>query len=97
MAVVRLIFRPCVGNHPMGVRFVARNHPTAVRFVVRNHPTAPERMSFRFVARNHPTGVRFAARNHPSVCVADSSPLGEPISNLMFAVAPLEGSSGESR
>ena len=64
MAVVRLIFRPCVGNHPMGVRFVARNHPT---------------------------GVRFAARNHPSVCVADSSPLGEPISNLMFAVAPLEG------
>ena len=70
MAVVRLIFRPCVGNHPMGVRFVARNHPT---------------------------GVRFVARNHPSVCVADSSPLGEPISNLMFAVAPLEGSSGESR
>ena len=70
MAVVRLIFRPCVGNHPMGVRFAARNHPTAVRFV---------------------------ARNHPSVCVADSSPLGEPISNLMFAVAPLEGSSGESR
>ena len=62
MAVVRLIFRPCVGNHPMGVRFVARNHPTAVRFVARNHPTA----------------VRFAARNHPSVCVADSSPQGEP-------------------
>ena len=28
MAVVRLIFRPCVGNHPMGVRFAARNHPS---------------------------------------------------------------------
>ena len=70
MAVVRLIFRFCVGNHPTGVRFAARNHPM---------------------------GVRFVARNHPSVCVADSSPLGEPISNLMFAVAPLEGSSGESR
>ena len=87
MAVVRLIFRPCVGNHPMGVRFVARNHPTGVRFA----------------ARNHPTGVRFVARNHPSVTFGDSSPqrgatpLGEPISNLMFAVAPLEGSSGESR
>ena len=92
MAVVRLIFRPCVGNHPTGVRFVARNHPMGVRFVARNHPTG-----VRFVARNHPTGVRFVARNHPSVCVADSSPLGEPISNLMFAVAPLEGSSGESR
>ena len=39
MAVVRLIFRPCVGNHPMDVRFVARNHPTAVRFVARNHPS----------------------------------------------------------
>ena len=39
MAVVRLIFRPCVGNHPTGVRFVARNHPTAVRFVARNHPS----------------------------------------------------------
>ena len=39
MAVVRLIFRFCVGNHPMGVRFVARNHPTAVRFVARNHPS----------------------------------------------------------
>lgn len=75
MAVVRLIFRPCVGNHPM----------------------APERMSFRFVARNHPTGVRFAARNHPSVCVADSSPLGEPSINLGSILAPLEGSSGESR
>ena len=81
MAVVRLIFRPCVGNHPMGVRFVARNHPTGVRFV----------------ARNHPMGVRFVARNHPSGRSASSSPLGEPISNLMFAVAPLEGSSGESR
>ena len=70
MAVVRLIFRFCVGNHPMGVRFVARNHPT---------------------------GVRFAARNHPSVCVADSSPLGEPSINLGSILAPLEGSSGESR
>ena len=39
MAVVRLIFRPCVGNHLMGVRFAARNHPTAVRFVARNHPS----------------------------------------------------------
>ena len=39
MAVVRLIFRPCVGSHPMGVRFAARNHPTAVRFVARNHPS----------------------------------------------------------
>ena len=39
MAVVRLIFRPCVRNHPMGVRFAARNHPTAVRFVARNHPS----------------------------------------------------------
>ena len=39
MAVVRLIFRPCVGNHPIGVRFVAGNHPTAVRFVARNHPS----------------------------------------------------------
>ena len=44
MAVVRLIFRPCVGNHPMApermsFRFVARNHPTAVRFVARNHPS----------------------------------------------------------
>ena len=76
----------------MGVRFVARNHPTAVRFVARNHLTA-----VRFVARNHPTGVRFVARNHPSGRSASSSPLGEPISNLMFAVAPLEGSSGESR
>ena len=92
MAVVRLIFRPCVGNHPMGVRFVARNHPTAVRFVARNHPTG-----VRFAARNHPTGVRFAARNHPSVCVADSSPLGEPSANLGSILAPLEGSSGESR
>ena len=55
------------------------------RFCVGNHP-----MGVRFVARNHPTAVRFVARNHPSVCVADSSPLGEPISNLMFAVAPLE-------
>ena len=70
MAVVRLIFRPCVGNHPMGVRFAAGNHPT---------------------------GVRFAARNHPSVCVADSSPLGEPSINLGSILAPLEGSSGESR
>ena len=39
MAVVRLIFRPCVRNHPTGVRFAARNHPTAVRFVARNHPS----------------------------------------------------------
>ena len=39
MAVVRLIFRFCVGNHPTGVRFVARNHPTGVRFVARNHPS----------------------------------------------------------
>ena len=44
MAVVRLIFRFCVGNHPiaperMSFRFVARNHPTAVRFVARNHPS----------------------------------------------------------
>ena len=39
MAVVRLIFRPCVGNHPMGVRFAARNHPMGVRFVARNHPS----------------------------------------------------------
>ena len=44
MAVVRLIFRPCVGNHPMApermsFRFVARNHPTAVRFVAGNHPS----------------------------------------------------------
>ena len=62
MAVVRLIFRFCTGNHPMGVRFAAGNHPTAVRFV----------------ARNHPTGVRFAAGNHPSVTFGDSSPLGEP-------------------
>ena len=86
MAVVRLIFRPCVGNHPMAPERMS------FRFVARNHPTAPERMSFRFVARNH-----------PSVTFGDSSPqrgatpLGEPISNLMFAVAPLEGSSGESR
>ena len=28
MAVVRLIFRPCVWNHPTGVRFAARNHPS---------------------------------------------------------------------
>lgn len=28
MAVVRLIFRPCVGNHPTGVRLVAGNHPS---------------------------------------------------------------------
>ena len=39
-----MIFRPCVGNHPiaperMSFRFVARNHPTAVRFVARNHPS----------------------------------------------------------
>ena len=39
MAVVRLIFRPCVWNHPMGVRFAARNHPTAVRFVARIPPS----------------------------------------------------------
>ena len=39
MAVVRLIFRFCVGKHPMGVRFAARNHHTAVRFVARNHPS----------------------------------------------------------
>ena len=86
MAVVRLIFRPCVGNHPMGpermsFRFVARNHPTAVRFVARNHTTA----------------VRFAARNHPSGRSASSSPLGEPILRLGLCLAPLEGSSGESR
>ena len=81
MAVVRLIFRFCVGSHPMGVRFVARNHPTGVRFA----------------ARNHPTGVRFAARNHPSVTFGDSSPLGEPSANLGSILAPLEGSSGESR
>ena len=108
IAVVRLIFRPCVGNHPMGVRFVARNHPMGVRFVARNHP-----MGVRFVARNHPTGVRFAARNHPtapermsfrfvarnhpSVTFGDSSPLGEPSANLGSILAPLEGSSGESR
>ena len=91
MAVVRLIFRPCVGNHPMAPERMS------FRFVARNHPMAPERMSFRFVARNHPTGVRFAARNHPSVCVADSSPLGEPSINLGSILAPLEGSSGESR
>ena len=66
MAVVRLIFRFCVGNHPMGVRFAARNHPTAVRFVARNHPTA----------------VRFVARNHPSVCVADSSPQRGATANI---------------
>ena len=66
MAVVRLIFRPCVGNHPMVVRFAARNHPTAVRFVARNHPTA----------------VRFVARNHPSVCVADSSPQRGATANI---------------
>ena len=84
MAVVRLIFRPCVGNHPMGVRFAAGNHPTAVRFVARNHPTG-----VRFAARNHPTGVRFVARNHPSGRSASSSPQGAPISHLMFAVAPL--------
>ena len=71
MAVVRLIFRFCTGNHPMGVRFAARNHPTA-----------PERMSFRFVARNHPTAVRFVARNHPSVCVADSSPQRGATANI---------------
>ena len=23
-----MIFRFCVGNHPMGVRFAARNHPS---------------------------------------------------------------------
>ena len=28
MAVVRLIFRPCVGNHPTGVRFAAGSHPS---------------------------------------------------------------------
>ena len=39
MAVVRLIFRPCVWNHPTGVRFAAGSHPTAVRFVARNHPS----------------------------------------------------------
>ena len=66
MAVVRLIFRFCVGNHPMGVRFAAGNHPTAVRFVARNHPTA----------------VRFVARNHPSVCVADSSPQRGATANI---------------
>ena len=82
MAVVRLIFRPCVGNHPMApermsFRFVARNHPTAVRFVARNHPTG-----VRFAARNHPTAVRFVARNHPSVCVADSSPQRGATANI---------------
>ena len=86
MAVVRLIFRPCVGNHPiaperMSFRFVARNHPTAVRFV----------------ARNHPTGVRFAARNHPSVCVADSansalSPLSLRDISPPRGESPLKGS-----
>ena len=74
MAVVRLIFRFCVGNHPMApermsFRFVARNHPTGVRFAARNHPTG-----VRFAARNHLTGVRFVARNHPSVTFGDSSP-----------------------
>ena len=34
---------------------------------------------------------RFCTGNHPSVTFGDSSPQGEPISNLMFAVAPLEG------
>ena len=28
MAIVRLIFRFCVGNHPTAVRFVAGNHPS---------------------------------------------------------------------
>ena len=70
MAVVRLIFRFCVGNHPMGVRFVAGNHPTAVRFVARNHPTA----------------VRFVARNHPSVCVADSSPQRGATANIRLDI-----------
>ena len=76
MAVVRLIFRPCVGNHPMAPERMS------FRFVARNHPMAPERMSFRFVARNHPTGVRFAARNHPSGRSASSSPQGAPISRV---------------
>ena len=82
MAVVRLIFRFCTGNHPMGVRFAAGNHPTAVRFVARNHPTG-----VRFAARNHPTGVRFVARNHPSGRSASSSPQGAPLSHLMFALS----------
>ena len=73
MAVVRLIFRFCVGNHPMGPERMS------FRFVARNHP-----MGVRFVARNHPTAVRFVARSHPSVTFGDSSPqrgatpLGEP-------------------
>ena len=73
MAVVRLIFRPCVWNHPiaperMSFRFVARNHPMGVRFVAGSHPTA-----VRFAARNHPMGVRFVAGNHPSGRSASSA------------------------
>ena len=40
MAVVRLIFRPCVWNHPMGVRFAARNHPSG-RSASSSPPGAP--------------------------------------------------------
>ena len=81
MAVVRLIFRPCVGNYPMGVRFAAGNHPTGVRFA----------------ARNHPTGVRFAARNHPSVTFGDSSPQRGATPHRLSPELPSRGAHIEPR
>ena len=48
MAVVRLSFRFCVGNHPMGVRFVARNHPSVTFGDSAN--SAPSPLSLRDIS-----------------------------------------------
>ena len=53
MAVVRLIFRPCVGNHPMApermsFRFVARNHPSVTFGDSAN--SAPSPLSLRDIS-----------------------------------------------
>ena len=48
MAVVRLIFRPCVRNHPTGFRFVARNHPSVC--VADSANSAPSPLSLRDIS-----------------------------------------------
>ena len=48
MAVVRLIFRFCVGNHPTAVRFVARNHPSVTFGDSAN--SAPSPLSLRDIS-----------------------------------------------
>ena len=48
MAVVRLIFRPCVWNHPTGVRFAAGNHPSVTFGDSAN--SAPSPLSLRDIS-----------------------------------------------